>query len=62
MSSSHPSEYTFVLESYASHGFRIIALASKVIVPAIVKAGEINLRTREQVKYELTFLVFILLD
>jgi len=57
-----PPDYTSVLESYASHGFRILALASKVIVPAMAKAGKINKMTREQVESELTFLGLVILE
>merc|ERR1712106_820292 len=56
-----PHNYTSVLESYASHGFRILALASKVIIPAMAKAGKINKMTREQVEEDLTFLGLVIL-
>jgi len=57
-----PLDYTTVLESYASHGFRILALASKVIVPAMAKAGKISKMTREQVEADLTFLGLVILE
>jgi len=57
-----PPDYTSVLESYASHGFRIISLASKVIVPAMAKTGKINKMTRDQVECELTFLGLVILE
>jgi len=57
-----PHNYTSVLESYASHGFRILALASKVIIPAMAKAGKINKMTREQVEEDLTFLGLVILE
>ena len=37
------------MENYASHGFRILVLANKVIVSAMAKAGKISKLTREQV-------------
>merc|ERR1719341_2405014 len=57
-----PSDYTSVLESYASNGFRILALASKVIVPSMAKAGKISKMTREQVETDLTFLGLVILE
>jgi len=57
-----PSDYTAVLESYASHGFRILALASKVIAPTMAKVGKINKMTREQVESDLTFLGLVILE
>ena len=47
-----PSDYIIVLENYASHSYRILALANKVIVPAMAKAGKISKMTREQVWLE----------
>jgi len=57
-----PSDYTSVLENYASHGFRILALASKPILPVMAKVGKINKMTREQVESDLTFLGLVILE
>eukprot|EP00092_Neocalanus_flemingeri_P015419 GFUD01016687.1.p1 GENE.GFUD01016687.1~~GFUD01016687.1.p1 ORF type:complete len:1358 (+),score=448.86 GFUD01016687.1:946-5019(+) len=57
-----PPDYTSVLESYASHGYRILAMAGKVIVPAMAKAGKLNKMTREQVEADLTFLGLVILE
>ena len=47
-----PPDYIIVMENYASHGFRILVLANKVIVSAMAKAGKISKMTREQVWLE----------
>ena len=57
-----PNDFNSVLESYASKGFRIIALASKVIEPSNAKVAKLNKLTREQVENDLEFLGLIIME
>ena len=57
-----PDDFTTVLENYASRGFRIIALANKVIQPNNARVAKLNKLTREQVESELSFLGLIIME
>ncbi len=57
-----PSDFDHVLESYASRGFRIVALASKVINPSNAKVLKLKKMTREQTEVDLEFLGFIMME
>jgi len=59
---SIPIDFTSVLEKYAGHGFRILAMASKVILPPMAKAAKINKMNREQVESDLNFLGLVILE
>ena len=57
-----PDDFTSVLENYASRGFRIIALANKVIDPNNARVAKLNKLTREQVESDLSFLGLIIME
>ena len=57
-----PDDFDHVLESYASRGFRIIALASKVINPSNAKVLKLKKMTREQTEVDLEFLGLIIME
>merc|ERR1719474_1539992 len=57
-----PDDFSSVLDSYASRGFRIIALASKVIDAQNAKVAKLNKLTREQVESDLEFLGLIIME
>ena len=57
-----PSNFTNILESYASRGFRIIALASKVISPSNAKVLKLKKMTREQTEIDLELLGLIIME
>ena len=55
-----PKDFNSVLESYASKGYRIIALASKLLEDS--KVGTLNKMTREDVEINLEFLGLIIME
>ena len=55
-----PADFDCVLERYVSRGFRIIALASKVINPSNAKDLKLKKMTREQTEVDLEFLGLVM--
>ena len=59
---SLPSDYRAVLSSYASHGYRILALAGRALAPSLAKPSRTGKLTREQVEEGLAFLGLVILE
>ena len=57
-----PADYSQVLDRYASHGFRIIAIASRHIPVNMAKTAKINKMERADIESDLTFLGLIILE
>ena len=60
--SSVPSDFHSVLASYASHGFRILALAGRTLPPGLAKHSRLAKLGREQAEEGLTFLGLVVLE
>merc|ERR1719410_508604 len=57
-----PEDFDTVLENYASSGFRIIAIASKLIGFNNAKPIKLNKMTRDQVEMDIEFLGLIIME
>ena len=57
-----PEDFDTVLENYASSGFRIIAIASKLIGFNNAKPTKLNKMTRDQVEMDMEFLGLIIME
>ena len=59
---SLPPDYRAVLASHTSRGFRIIALAGRLLAPATAKHSRLRKLTREQAEEGLSFLGLVVLE
>lgn len=59
---SLPSNYREILNGYASNGFRVLAMAGKLIPVNLARAGKINKMSREEAEKDLQFLGLVVLE
>ena len=57
-----PADYVSMLDRYASHGYRILAIACKFVPVNQARMAKINKMTRTEIESELTFLGLIVLE
>jgi cation-transporting ATPase 13A3/4/5 len=57
-----PPDYLAMLDRYASHGYRILAIACKFVPVNQARMAKINKMTRPEIESELTFLGLIVLE
>merc|ERR1711892_96754 len=59
---SLPSNYREILNGYASNGFRVLAMAGKLIPVNLARAGKIDKMSREEAEKDLQFLGLVVLE
>jgi magnesium-transporting ATPase (P-type) len=59
---SLPRDYASMLDRYASHGYRILAIACKFVPVNQARMAKINKMTRAEMESDLTFLGLIVLE
>jgi len=62
LAGSLPADYRAVLASHTSRGYRIIALAGRLLAPATAKHSRLRKLTREQAEEGLSFLGLVVLE
>nr|CAI5860822.1 unnamed protein product [Callosobruchus analis] len=58
--SSLPKDFSDILETYTSQGYRVLALAKKML--DVSKTAHIDMLNREDVEYDLEFIALIILE
>jgi cation-transporting ATPase 13A3/4/5 len=62
LADSIPADYAAMLDRYASHGYRILAIACKFVPVNQARMAKINKMSRAELESELTFLGLIVLE